>query len=79
MEVVAEGVETAAQVAQLKALGCGFGQGHWFARPADPAAIELLLQKGVYQTHGNAPRSPLETYQPDWGVVEDLIPLELVC
>ncbi len=82
MEVVAEGVETATQVAQLKTLRCEFGQGYWFARPADPAAIELQLQKGMYQTNGNAARPPLKTYAPDCAVVGshvDLIPLEVVC
>ena len=43
MEVVAEGAETAAQVEHLRALGCGFGQGYFFQRPADAATIERLL------------------------------------
>jgi len=78
VQVVAEGVETAAQVAQLKALGCEFGQGYWFGRPAHPAAIELLLQKGVYQTNGNAVWPPLETCERNCAVVGSrvgLIPL----
>lgn len=43
MDVVAEGVETAAQVAQLAALNCDIGQGYWFARPltADGATAFL--------------------------------------
>jgi EAL domain-containing protein (putative c-di-GMP-specific phosphodiesterase class I) len=43
MEVTAEGIETADQLARLGALGCDNGQGYYFARPR-PAheAIELL-------------------------------------
>jgi EAL domain-containing protein (putative c-di-GMP-specific phosphodiesterase class I) len=33
LEVVAEGVETEQQLAQLAALGCQWAQGHYFARP----------------------------------------------
>jgi predicted signal transduction protein with EAL and GGDEF domain len=34
LEIVAEGTETAAQVDYLRALGCQFGQGYFFAKPA---------------------------------------------
>jgi diguanylate cyclase (GGDEF)-like protein len=45
MDVTAEGVETPAQLAQLKALGCEFGQGYLFSRPVDQqAAKELFTQ-----------------------------------
>jgi len=33
LEVIAEGAETASQVAFLQSLECGFGQGYFFARP----------------------------------------------
>lgn len=56
MEVVAEGIETAAQLAQLKLLGCEFGQGYWFARPADATSLELLLQSGAYLKSDNGLR-----------------------
>jgi predicted signal transduction protein with EAL and GGDEF domain len=39
IEVVAEGMETSAQVEHLAALGCGFGQGHYFAKPLAPAEV----------------------------------------
>jgi Amt family ammonium transporter len=43
LEVVAEGVETAEQLARLRALGCEWGQGYFFARPLDSElALELL-------------------------------------
>ncbi len=34
LEIVAEGTETAAQVEYLRELGCQFGQGYYFAKPA---------------------------------------------
>jgi predicted signal transduction protein with EAL and GGDEF domain len=43
IEVVAEGVESAEQAADVLALGCGSAQGYFFARPAPPAAIESLI------------------------------------
>jgi diguanylate cyclase (GGDEF)-like protein len=43
MHVVAEGIETQAQLERLRELGCEFGQGFLFARPADKVAIESLL------------------------------------
>lgn len=33
MDVIAEGVETAAQLAKLRAIGCEYGQGYFFAKP----------------------------------------------
>ena len=46
LKVVAEGTETAAQVEQLRDLGCEFAQGFFFARPADEKAVERLLREG---------------------------------
>ncbi|MCH8823550.1 MAG: bifunctional diguanylate cyclase/phosphodiesterase [Planctomycetes bacterium] len=45
MDVVAEGVETADQVALLQSLGTDHAQGYFFARPIKPEEIEALLQK----------------------------------
>jgi diguanylate cyclase (GGDEF)-like protein/PAS domain S-box-containing protein len=45
MDVVAEGVETEAQLTQLKTLGCEFGQGYLFSKPLDAKAIESMLLK----------------------------------
>ena len=38
LEIVAEGTETAAQVEYLRELGCQFGQGYFFAKPAETLA-----------------------------------------
>jgi diguanylate cyclase (GGDEF)-like protein/PAS domain S-box-containing protein len=43
MEVVAEGIETSEQVADLRELGCPLGQGYLFARPLPPEEINGLL------------------------------------
>jgi diguanylate cyclase (GGDEF)-like protein/PAS domain S-box-containing protein len=43
IEVVAEGVETAKQIAQLKALQCEYAQGYFFSKPLDAQGIEQLL------------------------------------
>jgi EAL domain-containing protein (putative c-di-GMP-specific phosphodiesterase class I) len=42
--VVAEGVETAAQLAELRALGCDVAQGYYFGRPAAAGTGEALSQ-----------------------------------
>ncbi|PYR40794.1 MAG: hypothetical protein DMF93_10085 [Acidobacteria bacterium] len=46
LEVIAEGVEAAGQVAFLQSLDCGFGQGYFFSRPI-PADEATRLLDGV--------------------------------
>ena len=41
--VVAEGIETQSQFAQLRELGCENGQGHHLSRPLAPMEVDLLL------------------------------------
>ena len=43
MHVVAEGIETQAQLDRLRELGCEYGQGFLIARPVDKDAIQVLL------------------------------------
>jgi EAL domain-containing protein (putative c-di-GMP-specific phosphodiesterase class I) len=43
LEVVAEGVEEDEQVLALKALGCGFAQGYFFAKPVASEEAEKLI------------------------------------
>jgi diguanylate cyclase (GGDEF)-like protein len=45
LEIVAEGVETLEQAAQLRTLGCDKAQGYLFARPQFPEAIPALLER----------------------------------
>jgi diguanylate cyclase (GGDEF)-like protein/PAS domain S-box-containing protein len=41
--VVAEGIETEEQLAQLREMGCRFGQGYFLSRPQAPQDVPLLL------------------------------------
>lgn len=43
VDVIAEGVETAEQLAQLRELKCGYGQGYFFSRPLNSNAAEALI------------------------------------
>jgi diguanylate cyclase (GGDEF)-like protein len=43
LRVVAEGIETAAQLAELRALDCEYGQGYLFARPLTVDAMSDVL------------------------------------
>lgn len=53
LETLAEGVETAAQLEVLEALGCDAYQGYWFSRPLDADAFTALLpqQDGASREH----------------------------
>lgn len=44
LEVVAEGIETDAEAAKLRQMGCGMGQGYFFGKPADAMATLRYLQ-----------------------------------
>ena len=44
LDVIAEGIETDIQLAQLRWLGCEYGQGYYFARPLSYRQIEKYLQ-----------------------------------
>lgn len=44
MNVVAEGIETKEQQAQLESLGCEYGQGYFFSKPLDSQSATILLK-----------------------------------
>ncbi|MEG4391246.1 EAL domain-containing protein [Microcoleus sp. BROC3] len=43
MDVIAEGVETAQQLAKLRSIGCEYGQGYFFAKPLPSQAATALM------------------------------------
>ncbi|WP_228057611.1 EAL domain-containing protein [Tychonema sp. LEGE 07203] len=43
MDVIAEGVETATQLDRLRAIGCEYGQGYFFAKPLPSEAATALM------------------------------------
>ena len=45
MEVVAEGVETLSQLAQLRKLNCQYGQGYLFSRPVDAESVSKWISR----------------------------------
>jgi EAL domain-containing protein (putative c-di-GMP-specific phosphodiesterase class I) len=47
MQVVAEGIETTEQAADLRELGCPLGQGYLFAQPLPPEELDGLLEADV--------------------------------
>jgi EAL domain-containing protein (putative c-di-GMP-specific phosphodiesterase class I) len=66
LDVIAEGVESLHQFEQLRDLGCGYGQGFYFAPPLDAAAAETLI--------GFSRIAPVisPNYQPDRGALPEL-------
>jgi EAL domain-containing protein (putative c-di-GMP-specific phosphodiesterase class I) len=57
LETIAEGIETAEQLATLRELGCQLGQGYLFARPLGPAAVDALLGRHYPGVHNPAARA----------------------
>ncbi|MEH1937201.1 MAG: EAL domain-containing protein [Nostoc sp.] len=46
-DVIAEGVETVEQLAQLRAMKCKYAQGYFFSQPLDSKSIERLIASGI--------------------------------
>jgi EAL domain-containing protein (putative c-di-GMP-specific phosphodiesterase class I) len=65
MTVVAEGVETAGQLARLSAMGCPLVQGYYLARPMTAEALTSLLRRQSEQESPfHAPDRQLASVQP---------------
>ena len=54
MQVVAEGIEQPRQLAELKEIGCGYGQGFLVARPMAAPSVEALIRTGSLADSGNS-------------------------
>jgi diguanylate cyclase (GGDEF)-like protein len=54
MQVVAEGIEEPRQLAELREMGCGYGQGYLVARPMAAPSVEALIRTGSGDS-GTAP------------------------
>ena len=52
MQVIAEGIEQPRQLAELKEMGCGYGQGFLVARPMGAPGVEALIRTGGGQDLG---------------------------
>ncbi len=52
MQVIAEGIEQPRQLAELKEMGCGYGQGFLVARPMAAPGVEALIRTGSGPEHG---------------------------
>jgi diguanylate cyclase (GGDEF)-like protein len=46
LATVAEGIETAEQLVEVRESGCGFGQGYYFAKPLSLTDVEAFLADG---------------------------------
>jgi diguanylate cyclase (GGDEF)-like protein/PAS domain S-box-containing protein len=49
MQVVAEGIEQPRQLAALREMGCGYGQGFLVARPMAAPGVEALIRTAAHQ------------------------------
>jgi EAL domain-containing protein (putative c-di-GMP-specific phosphodiesterase class I) len=58
MQVVAEGIEQPRQLAELREMGCGYGQGFLVARPMAASGVEALIRTA---TGAPAAQAPPET------------------
>jgi EAL domain-containing protein (putative c-di-GMP-specific phosphodiesterase class I) len=50
LDVVAEGVESAEQAEELRALGCEYAQGFYFSKAVDTATAGRLIEAQPWQS-----------------------------
>jgi diguanylate cyclase (GGDEF)-like protein/PAS domain S-box-containing protein len=55
MQVVAEGIEQPRQLAELREMGCGYGQGFLVARPMAASGVEALIRTATGTPAAQAP------------------------
>jgi diguanylate cyclase (GGDEF)-like protein len=61
MQVVAEGIEQPRQLAELREMGCGYGQGFLVAKPMAATGIAALIRTGVVDLVSGAGASGVGT------------------
>jgi EAL domain-containing protein (putative c-di-GMP-specific phosphodiesterase class I) len=61
LEVVAEGVESAAQMELLRKMGCRTAQGFWFAEPLDSAGAARLLGQSLMPSTSDRLHPPAQS------------------
>lgn len=63
MKAVAEGVETAEQAAQLRAMACQYAQGYFFSKPMDASSMASLLKTHLQSSSLESAVAPLARLQ----------------
>ena len=61
---IAEGVETAGQLAALQRLGCTWGQGYLWSRPVPAEELDQVIRSGGFPRLTPRPTQPLPTGAP---------------
>jgi diguanylate cyclase (GGDEF)-like protein len=64
MQVVAEGIEHPRQLAELREMGCGYGQGFLVARPMAAPGVEALIRTGAGEPGNRSGGSPASQLDP---------------
>jgi len=59
MQVVAEGIEQPRQLAELREMGCGYGQGYLLARPMAASGVESLFRTGIGEQSRSSGAGPV--------------------
>lgn len=70
MQVIAEGVETADQLAVLRNLGCDLVQGYLISRPVDPSLIESFCRRRT-----NLDQAAVQSLTDEQSATEALVPI----
>jgi len=64
LQVIAEGIESKAQVEKLRDLGCQFGQGFYFSRPVPAHEAADMIKNGEAASETNTRSDEVFSYDP---------------
>jgi predicted signal transduction protein with EAL and GGDEF domain len=73
IDVIAEGLETPLQLAQITSLNCEYGQGYLFSKPVASSQARILVERGQYLAHPGVQNSEPIGEQIADGAVEKRI------